>query len=212
MKPDLVAAGRSVVSLRAPGSTIDQIYPTARLGAANFVGSGTSFSTAVTSGAVALLLHSDPSLLPDQVKGRLLAAATPGPVGDPFVDGHGDLDVAAAALIADVTVIEAAGAVGPVAVGPDTVGASVSLADTWETSTWDPAAWQGWSPPPAHGAAPVASGGNWAGSVWNAAVWAGSVWTSGAWGEWYWDSATWQGTAWDGAVWTTEAWNDSQWG
>lgn len=41
-KPDLVASGRSVISLRAPGSTIDTDYPSARIGNANFVGSGTS--------------------------------------------------------------------------------------------------------------------------------------------------------------------------
>ncbi|HMC72558.1 MAG TPA: S8 family serine peptidase, partial [Mycobacteriales bacterium] len=40
-KPDLVAAGRSVVSLRVPGSTIDVNNPSARIGTANFVGSGT---------------------------------------------------------------------------------------------------------------------------------------------------------------------------
>src|SRR4051794_247606 len=51
VKPDLVAPGRSVVSLRAPGSAIDTANPTARIGTANFVGSGTSFSAAITSGA-----------------------------------------------------------------------------------------------------------------------------------------------------------------
>ncbi len=58
-KPDLVTSGRSVVSLRAPGSTIDRANPTARIGAANFVGSGTSFSAAITSGAAALLIDGD---------------------------------------------------------------------------------------------------------------------------------------------------------
>src|SRR5207302_998226 len=40
-KPDLATSGRSVVSLRTPGSTIDIKYPSARVGKANFVGSGT---------------------------------------------------------------------------------------------------------------------------------------------------------------------------
>jgi len=39
--------------------------------------SGTSQATAVTSGAVALLLQSDPSLTPDQVKCKLMASAKP---------------------------------------------------------------------------------------------------------------------------------------
>jgi serine protease AprX len=67
-KPDLVASGRSVVSLRAPGSTIDNQHPTARMGAGNFVGSETSFSAAITSGAVALILQSNPGRSPTRSK------------------------------------------------------------------------------------------------------------------------------------------------
>ncbi|MEY2461720.1 MAG: serine protease AprX, partial [Acidimicrobiaceae bacterium] len=61
-KPDLVAAGRSVVSLRAPGSTIDTENPSARVGTKQFVGSGTSFSAAITSGAVAILRQMHPNV------------------------------------------------------------------------------------------------------------------------------------------------------
>ena len=96
-KPDLVAPGRSVISLRAPGSAIDSAYPGSRVGSAYFKGSGTSFSTAITSGAAALLLDREPGLTPDQVKARLLNSAGVGPAGDPNVDGHGSLDAYAAA-------------------------------------------------------------------------------------------------------------------
>lgn len=74
-KPDLVAPGRSVVSVRVPGSTIDTAVPTARIGDGYFKGSGTSFSAAVTSGAAALVLSRTPSLRPDQVKQRLVTGA-----------------------------------------------------------------------------------------------------------------------------------------
>ena len=97
VKPDLVTSGRSVVSLAAPGSTIDTQYPSAQVGAANFVGSGTSFSAAITSGAAALVLADNPGLTPNEVKARLLGTTNPGPVGNPFVDGHGALDAYAAA-------------------------------------------------------------------------------------------------------------------
>lgn len=96
-KPDLVAPGRSVISLRAPGSAIDAAYPGSRVGSAYFKGSGTSFSTAVTSGAAALLLEREPGLTPDQVKARLLGSAGTGPAGDANIDGHGSLDAHAAA-------------------------------------------------------------------------------------------------------------------
>ena len=96
-KPDLVAPGRSVISLRAPGSAIDAAYPGSRVGSAYFKGSGTSFSTGVTSGTAALILDREPGLTPDQVKARLLNSAGTGPAGDPNVDGHGSLDAYAAA-------------------------------------------------------------------------------------------------------------------
>ncbi|MEP7026823.1 MAG: S8 family serine peptidase, partial [Actinomycetota bacterium] len=83
VKPDLVTSGRSVVSLAAPGSTITKNYPSAQIGAANFVGSGTSFSAAVVSGAAALVLAGNPGLAPNQLKGRLLGTTSPGPVGNP---------------------------------------------------------------------------------------------------------------------------------
>src|SRR5207248_19636 len=68
-KPDLVTSGKSVVSLRAPGSTIDTLYPSAQIGTANFVGSGTSFSTAITSGAAALIIQN--------LKAKLKTTVTP---------------------------------------------------------------------------------------------------------------------------------------
>ncbi len=81
-----------MVSLRAPGSTVDRTYPTARVGSANFVGSGTSFSAAITSGAAALALQNG-IVWPRRRQGQaLLGGATAGPVGNPFVDGHGSLN------------------------------------------------------------------------------------------------------------------------
>jgi serine protease AprX len=97
LKPDLVTSGRSVVSLRAPGSTVDVQNPSAEVGTANFVGSGTSFSSAITAGAAALILSAHPNDAPNDVKASMLATTSPGPVGSPFVDGHGALNVAAAA-------------------------------------------------------------------------------------------------------------------
>lgn len=97
-KPDLVAPGGSVVSTRAVGSTIDNGYPSARIGAAHFVGSGTSFASGVTSGAAALILSRNPALTPDQVKARLVDTARPGPVTDPQRVGTGWLDAGAATL------------------------------------------------------------------------------------------------------------------
>ncbi|MGN6473253.1 MAG: S8 family peptidase, partial [Mycobacteriales bacterium] len=103
LKPDLVAAGRTVVSLRAPGSYIDQNNPTAEVGTANFVGSGTSFSAAITSGAAALIAQQNPNAQPNNIPARLLATATAGPTGNPAAEGHGDLDAYDATYAPKVT-------------------------------------------------------------------------------------------------------------
>lgn len=96
-KPDLVASGRSVVSLRSPGSSVDTAYPLSRIGDSYFRGTGTSFSTGITSGAAALILNKEPALTPDQVKHRMISTAAPGPAMNKNVDGYGSLDAYAAA-------------------------------------------------------------------------------------------------------------------
>jgi serine protease AprX len=139
-KPDLVAPGRSVISLADPGSTVYLANPTAKVGSANFVGSGTSFAAAIVSGLAALLLQAHPSLTPNQVKAALLASASPGLVGDPFVDGHGIANVSAANSIAgqvNLNQNSAAAAESP------SVPTTVSLASTWAVSTWNSANWTG---------------------------------------------------------------------
>jgi serine protease AprX len=74
-KPDLVAPGTRVISLRAPGSTVDVANPQARIGDDHFRGSGTSFAAPIMSGVVAIMLSVDPDLDPDQVKYGLLSTA-----------------------------------------------------------------------------------------------------------------------------------------
>jgi serine protease AprX len=199
-KPDLVSSGRSVVSLRDPGSTIDTEYPTARVGTGNFVGSGTSFSAAIVSGAAALLLAADPSYSPNVVKGTLLATTNPGPVGNPFVDGHGILDVAGAVSSAPATLIQ------PLFGINIAMGATVSLewsgaASSWNDVNWSGSAWNGsaWN------------GSAWNGSAWNGSAWNGSAWNGSAWNGSAWNTADWSGSAWNGSAWNGSAWNGSAW-
>ena len=78
---DFVAPGKSVISLRVPGSYLDTNHPAGRVGERFFRGTGTSQAAAVTSGAVALLLQQRPNLTPDQVKYILRQWAAPLPPG-----------------------------------------------------------------------------------------------------------------------------------
>ena len=217
VKPDLVTSGRSVVSLAAPGSTIYNQNPSARIGPGNFVGSGTSFSTAITSGAAALILSANPRLTPDELKARLLGTTSPGPVGNPFVDGHGALNAYAAANSAPMNLSQSvAGAVLTLLGATVSLSPVASLANTWNPNIWSGVSW------------PQGSGGNtsWNGSAWNGSAWNGFTWSSHAWndGGWAgadwngsawagaaWDGTTWQGSMWAGAAWNGNAWNASEW-
>ena len=201
VKPDLVTSGRSVVSLAAPGSTIDTGHPSARVGAANFVGSGTSFSAAITSGAAALVLADHPDLTPDQLKARLLGTTGPGPVGNPFADGHGALNAYAAALSGPMNLSQSAGGLLPAL-----VGAVISLAPGGPADSWNANLWSGLSLPQ-----PPSGGQPWNGWAWNGADWNGFAWTGRAWNDGGWAGAAWNGEAWTGRAWNDGAWAGSAW-
>ena len=210
VKPDLATSGRSVVSLAAPGSTIYNANPSALVGTANFAGSGTSFSAAVTSGAAALVLADNPGLTPDQIKARLLGTTGPGPVGNPFVDGHGALDAYAAATAGPMNFRQSAAWLLPT-----WPGSTVSLAPTRPVDTWNANLWSGttWSQAAGTGWAwnGIAwNGGDWNGWAWNNGGWNGASWNDANWSGWAWNDAAWSGS-WDGSAWVGWAWNSSAW-
>jgi serine protease AprX len=72
VKPDVVAPGTRITSLESPGSYIVSTYPTWHVAGsaknAYLRLSGTSMSTAVVSGGVALMLQAHPNMTPAQVK------------------------------------------------------------------------------------------------------------------------------------------------
>jgi serine protease AprX len=216
VKPDLVTSGRSVVSLAAPGSTIYNNYPSARVGSANFVGSGTSFSAAITSGAAALVLAGHPGLTPNQIKARLLGNTSPGPAGNPFADGHGALNAYAAATSGPMNLSQS-----DASLTPTWRGTTVSLSPTRPVDTWNTNLWSGtsWNQPPTTGWAWNGTGWNgrdwngwaWNGAAWNGAAWNGAAWNGGDWSGWAWNGAAWSGSAWNGSAWVGWAWNSSAW-
>jgi serine protease AprX len=99
-KPDLVAPGTNIVApLAAVNAELAKGRPTHWVTGSTpgmpqyFRMSGTSMSAAVVTGAVALLLQSEPDLSPDQVKHRLMSTARP--QAQPGT-GAGYLDIQAA--------------------------------------------------------------------------------------------------------------------
>jgi subtilisin family serine protease len=98
-KPDIVAPGAHVVSLRAPGSTIDTRYP-GYIDGVYRQASGTSMATGVVAGSVALMLQANPGFTPDRVKHALAATARDAASDDPMAVGAGVVDANAAAFSA----------------------------------------------------------------------------------------------------------------
>ncbi len=220
--PDLVAPGRSIESLRAPGSFVDEAYPTARVDARHgqeprfFRGSGTSQSAAFVSGVVALLLEQRPELTPDQVKTLLTSTADPIRDTDRRLQGAGIIDVRDAArartpvaaqafpVSTGLGSLEAARGGSHVAdpeTGQELVGEIDIFGQAWDGRSWSEAAWLGRS----------WSGGTWNGSSWSGDDWSGSSWSGRSWSGRSWSGSSWSGRSWSGRSWSGDVWDGHSW-
>ena len=210
---DLVAPGRSIVSLRDPGAYLDEAYPSARVDDRFFKGSGSSQAAAVTSGAVALLLQARPTLKPDQVKALLRSSAEAMPNADAAGRGQGGLDVYRAYQQATPrtsqsgdtstglgSLEQARGSQHVADEGQELAGEKHVLgpwnARRWASASAQFAAW---------------TGGTWAGSPWTADCWCASTWAGKAWSGRAWSGDTWSGKAWSGKAWSGRAWSGRAW-
>lgn len=89
IKPDIVAPGVNIVSLRSPNSYLDKFQKSSRVGEAYFSMSGTSMATPICAGVVALMLQHNPSLQPSDVKQLLKNGADVWKGRDPNIYGAG---------------------------------------------------------------------------------------------------------------------------
>jgi len=191
--PEVAAPGAHLVSLRAPGSTIDQDNPSARVGDMYFRGSGTSMAAAVTAGVGALILGADPSLSPDDVKDALISGATPLAGGDPNAIGAGVINATAAN---DAASSGDNGKHGPGGHGGKGNGKGSFDGRLWDGRVWDGRVWDGRV---------------WDGRVWDSRVWDGRVWDSRVWDSRVWDSRVWDSRVWDGRLWESRVWDSRLW-
>ncbi|WP_079528238.1 S8 family peptidase [Halobacillus hunanensis] len=90
-KPDILAPGVNIVSLRAPGSFLDKTSKSSRVDDDYFSLSGTSMATPICAGIVALILQAHAEESPDQVKQRLLDTAIDRGLPE-YVQGAGYVD------------------------------------------------------------------------------------------------------------------------
>jgi serine protease AprX len=210
--PDILAPGRSVVSLRVPGSYVDDQHPeglvTGDASQRFFRGSGTSQATAVVSGEVALLLSARPTLTPDQVKAVLMATADPltGNPSPAMGAGVTDLPAALTANVPSTTsTVALPSSTGTGSLEASRGGEHVLDPDTGDVlagevdavgAPWNGAAW----------AAASTKQTSWSGGSWNGQVWTGKGWEKDAW-----RAADWTGSSWSGVAWSKHQWSDAQW-
>jgi serine protease AprX len=164
-KPDLLAPGASITSLLASSSAKLAVdHPDHRASGASatqyFRMSGTSMSSAVATGAIALLLQREPGLTPDQVKFRLQATARPMPDARGAA-GAGSMDIYAAIH----TYTNASANVGLEASRLLWSGADPI---TWGSVNWDSVNWDSV---------------NWDSVNWDSVNWDSVNWDSDYWGD-----------------------------
>lgn len=90
-KPEVLAAGASLVSALAPNSDFEQLCRACVVDGEYFRVSGTSMSAAVVSGVAALLIEEHPDWSPDRVKGALMATLMDVPGAGATVDAEAAL-------------------------------------------------------------------------------------------------------------------------
>lgn len=221
-KPEVVAPGSSLVSLRAPGSTIDASYSGGRIDENYFRGSGTSMAAAVAAGGAALLLQERPHLTPDEVKGLLLGSAAPLAEQDPNAAGDGTLDLERASLTAavaanqDLPLLPGGATLAPADPTKDKKHSfdwysSPTGGDRWLGKAWAGKAWAGKAWVGKAWAGKAWANSDWSGKAWADSDWAGKAWAGKAWAGKAWAGKAWASDAWSGGVWTADAWSAVQW-
>jgi serine protease AprX len=198
-KPELVAPGRKIVSIRAPGSALDRLLPDRVVAAANgstyFRLSGTSMATAVVSGVAALVLEQRPALTPNEVKAVLTGSAhtfgqASGSTPNPAAIGSGLVDAYAA-------------------VGSRTRGfanrrnhpSDPTSRNLYAALYGQPLTWLN----------PTANGIRWYLLTWSNLAWDNLAWDNLAWDNLAWDNLAWDNLAWDNLAWDTAKWSNLAW-
>ncbi len=231
---DVLAPGKSVVSLRVPGSYADAAHPEGRLEGDDagrfFRGSGTSQAAAVVSGAAALLFSAQPKLTAAQAKAVLMQTAVPLAGSDP-AQGSGVTDIGAAvslvkskvALPSSTPALPASTGLGSLeasrggehVVDPGTGDALTGEVDALG-SPWRPQAWVSAQAEDSSWVKGVWNGKTWTGTKWDkkhleAATWTGSSWTGVPWAAHTWPVDQFQARSWRGDSWKARSWRGDSW-
>jgi serine protease AprX len=160
-KPDILAPGRRIVSvLSKHDAKLAKLFPDRVSADERYIRlSGTSMSSPIVAGGVALLLERFPHLTPDQIKGLLVGSAR---------RYTGQVDQAGALDLQEAMLRAARGAFTPAngaqipsifvapAVVSDTLSGPSTTAAYWDAAYWDAAYWDA---------------AYWDAAYWDAAYW-----------------------------------------
>jgi serine protease AprX len=230
---DVVAPGAHIVSLRVPGSYVDEHdASTGYVSNRYFRGSGTSEAAAFVSGAAALVVQQRPSITPDRLKKLFLDTAV-GLVGfSARQQGQGEIDLRQTLIRDDqnppskwskIPWSSGTGSLeqsrgtehltrdGIVLTGEQDIFAhafdSAAMADLEANgSSWSGGTWNGskWT-------GSSWSGNSWSGSSWSGSSWSGSSWSGSSWSGSSWSGSSWSGSSWSGSSWSGSSWSGSSW-
>jgi serine protease AprX len=212
-----------------PNGYVDLTHPEGYIDTRYFRGSGTSFSAAITSGAIALILQKYPSLTPDQVKkfitanarvlsgstadtqgsGALNLAAmlskTPATSTQSFTNGMGSGSIELARgtdhMTKDGVILSGEKDIFGHSFSGSQIAAKANSTGTWSGGTWNGNAWSGSS----------WSGNSWSGNSWSGNSWSGNSWSSGSWSGNSWSGNSWSGNSWSGNSWSGNSWSSGVW-
>ena len=198
-KPDLVAPGTKLVSMRVPGSYIDTNFPENLVPVTDYDTdpenaepsylrlSGTSTSAPVCAGVAALMIGEDRRLSPDDVKVRMMSTADPVAGVSRFKQGAGRLDAAGAL---DSTLRSHGYALS------QDVGDGTTILTDDDYANWDQVAWSKYG---------------WTKFRWTKFRWTKFRWTKFRWTKFRWTDVDWTKFRWTDVAWTKFRWTKFRW-
>jgi serine protease AprX len=239
-KPDFAAPGSHLQGLRVPNGFTDVTHPEGLIDDRYFRGSGTSEATAITSGAIALILQKYPNLTPDQVKDFLATNATTLSGTNGFQQGDGEIRLGQMlSKTPDKSAQKFAKSTGTgsleLARGSDHVmrdgvvltgeqdifgrpfdaGAiadAEASASSWSGGTWNASTWSGSTWSASSWSASSWSASSWSGSSWSSSSWSANSWSGNSWSASSWSANSWSGSSWSGGTWSGGSWQGASWG